>query len=164
MDLYQRYGPALLRKCERLLGNPSDAEDVVHTVFVEILRRKKTDADLHYLYRAATNRCLNLIRDRKKQRSLLADQVRVVSPARTILTDRVIDMDLLYKLLGRLDKKSSQILVYRYVDDLGQEEIASLMNTSRKTVGKRLKKIRQKALDLLPDASGRPAGMKGGAR
>jgi RNA polymerase sigma-70 factor (ECF subfamily) len=161
MDLYRRYGPALLRKCERLLGNPSDAEDVVHTVFVEILRRKKTDADLPYLYRAATNRCLNLIRDRKKQRSLLEQQTDVVTPSRALLSDQVIDMNLLCKLVNDLDKKSSQILIYRYVDDLGQEEIAELMNTSRKTVGKRLKKIRQKALALVPDSPSRAATATG---
>jgi RNA polymerase sigma-70 factor (ECF subfamily) len=63
MELYQRYGPALLRKAARLLGNEADAQDVVQGLFVEMLRRRDMDRDLPYLYRSVTNRCLNFLRD-----------------------------------------------------------------------------------------------------
>ncbi len=55
--MYRRYGPALLRKCERILGNKDDAEDVVQTLFVELLKKRIEETTLPYLYRAATNRC-----------------------------------------------------------------------------------------------------------
>lgn len=160
MDLYQRYGPALLRKCERMLGNSQDAEDIVQGLFVDLLTKGKTDFDLPYLYRASTNRCLNFIRDKKKRRDLLAqqgDNIKAVS--RAITEDRVIDKDVLVKLVRQLDKKSCEILVYRYFDDLTQEEISELTNTSRKTIGKRLKKIKQKVQDLVLTTNGAaPAG------
>ena len=56
-----------MRKCERLLQNRQDAEDVVQSLFVDLLRKGRSEAELPYLYRAATNRCLNLIRDRHLQ-------------------------------------------------------------------------------------------------
>lgn len=143
MEIYRRYGPALLRKCERMLKNRADAEDVVQTLFVDLLQKEgKTDVDLPYLYRAATNRCLNLMRDSKRRTALLEREQTCLTPSRTLCENRVLDLDLVTKLAARLDRKTAEILVYHFVDDLTQEEIAELLHTSRKTVGKKLNKIR----------------------
>ena len=155
MELYQRYGPALLRQCERILGNRSDAEDVVQTLFEEMLRKKNRNRDLPYLYRACTNRSLNLIRDRKRRAELLrAATASGEPPPRNFLEDRAVGLEMLAALTGKLDKKSSEILVYRYLDDMGQGEIAALMRISRKTVGKRLAKISEVARAIAKTPSG----------
>jgi RNA polymerase sigma factor (sigma-70 family) len=157
MDLYRRYGPALCRKCERMLGNRDDAEDIVQGLFVDLLKKGVEEESLAYLYRAATNRCLNLIRNRKKRRALLERNTREqILPARTLLEDNVVGFELLGRLVARLDKRSSEILVYRYLDDLTQDEIAETMNLSRKTVGKRLKKISHEAQKLSQAGKGGP--------
>ncbi|MBS2025156.1 MAG: hypothetical protein JST92_22375, partial [Deltaproteobacteria bacterium] len=84
MELYRRYGPAMLRKAERLLGNTLDAEDVVQAVFVEVLTRGSEGVDLPYLFRAVTNRGLNLVRDRKTRARLVErHEVTLDAPART---------------------------------------------------------------------------------
>jgi RNA polymerase sigma-70 factor, ECF subfamily len=142
MELYRRYGPALLRKCERILGNRDDAEDVVQTLFVELLKKRIEETSLPYLYRAATNRCLNIIRDKKKRNQLLERyDLSLRPPPRTALDARVVDVDLLTRLVAALDKASSEILVFRYLDDMTQEEVAEITGLSRKTIGKKLKKI-----------------------
>ena len=41
------------------------------------------------------------------------------------------------------------MLVYRFFDDMGVEEIATLLGTSRKTVSKRLARIRAEVKGLL---------------
>ena len=64
--LYPTVAPALVRSCTRLLGNRADAEDVVQQLFVDLIHRGRTDLDLPYLHRAATNRSLNRIRDHKR--------------------------------------------------------------------------------------------------
>jgi RNA polymerase sigma-70 factor (ECF subfamily) len=148
MEIYQRYGPALIRKCERMLGAHEDAEDVVQTLFVKLLKQGKTDHDLPYLFRSATNLSLNLIRNRKTRQSLLHQHAPTHTPARTLLDDRVVDADIVRQLVAQLDKKSAEILVYRYLDDMTQTEISELMRLSRKTVGTRLKKIRKQAEKL----------------
>ena len=149
MEIYRRYGPALLRKCERILRNREDAEDVVQTLFMDLLNKGKTGVDLPYLYRAATNRCLNLMRDRRRRLALLErEQISLAPPPRTGGEERTLELDLVVKLAARLDRKSAEILVYRYFDDMTQDEIAELLHTSRKTVGKRMNKIRQAVLEL----------------
>ncbi len=149
VELYRKYGPALMRKAERILLNPDDAGDIVQGLFVDLIKRGNCDVELPYLYRAVTNRCLNLIRDRQNRQRLLDRQEPALrGTVRTRCDDQVIGLDLLAKLVGALDAKSLEILVCLYVDDMTQAEVAELMGTSRKTVGKRIKKIREHVLAL----------------
>jgi RNA polymerase sigma-70 factor (ECF subfamily) len=149
MDAYRRYGPALLRKAERLLQNRDDAQDVVQALFLEVLQQTDPRLDLAYLYRALTNRCLNMLRDRITRRRLLErHDLSLRGPLRTTCEERAIDLDLLAKLVGVLDSQIAEVLIYRYVDDLSQEEIAELLGLSRKTVGVRLARIRELVLQL----------------
>lgn len=152
MDIYQRYGPALIRKCTRMLGSVEDAEDIVQGLFYDLLRKGKTDVDLPYLYRASTNRCLNLIRNAKKRSMLLSHQGKMVDDENVTRTDEPsANRDLLEKVLLKLDKKSRQILVYRFYDDMTQEEIAKLTGYSRKTIGKKLQLIRTTVTQMADD-------------
>jgi RNA polymerase sigma-70 factor (ECF subfamily) len=144
MDSYQRYGPALLRKAARLLGNTSDAEDIVQGLFVDMIRKRETGGDLPYLYRAVTNRCLNFLRDTGNRQRLLERREELLrGPVRTRCDEQVVGVDLVCKLIDRLDGKCGEVLIYRYFDDLNQDEIAELQATSRKTVGHRLARIRE---------------------
>src|SRR6266496_4309499 len=134
MELYRRYGPALLRKAERMLQDRDEAKDLVQGLFLDLLLRPETPADLPYLYRAITHRCLNHLRDRRNQGRLLAGADETPrGPARTRLDERVVDR---------------QLLAYHFVDDLTQDEIAGLIGTSRKTVARRLQVIREEARRL----------------
>jgi len=144
MQLYQRYGPAIRRKCERLLGSTEDAEDVMHALFLDIIESQRTVIDLAYLYRAATNRCLNLLRDRRRRTRLLArtDRAETGLPEATEILERLIDQQLLQRLFTGFDATCAEIFVYHYLDGMSQEEIAALLQLSRKTVGKKLKTIR----------------------
>jgi len=148
MQAYERYGRALIRKAERILRNQEDARDVVHALFVDMLQKNEPEPDLPYLYRAVTHRCLTLLRDEKNRARLLAQNDAVLAPARTRCDDRVIDMDLLLKLVGKLDHATCEILICRFFDDLTQDEIAEMVGLSRKTIGKRLDAIREAVATL----------------
>ena len=149
MEIYRRYGPALLRKCERMLGNRPDAEDIVQGIFVDLYRKGKTDVDLPYLYRAATSRCLNRIRDHRRRSELLAQHGEVLLGTRPGQPDeRAISVDLLTRLVDQLDGRSAEIMVYRHLDQMTGDEIAALIGVSRRAVTKRLTRIRA-ALEVL---------------
>jgi len=66
---YEKYGPMVIRRCRKILGNGDDAMDAVHDVFVNLLQAKSR---LHgafpssLLYTMATNICLNYIRKNKR--------------------------------------------------------------------------------------------------
>jgi RNA polymerase sigma-70 factor (ECF subfamily) len=152
MDLYLRYGPALVRKARRMLGNEADAQDIVQALFVRLLAGGIGDVDLPYLYRAVTHNCLTWLRDHHNRARLLDRQAPALqaleSAARTRCDELALGQDLLLKLLGELSERESAVLVYRFLDDCSQEEIAELLQTSRKTVGKDLARVRAAALRL----------------
>jgi RNA polymerase sigma-70 factor, ECF subfamily len=148
-DLYRRYGPALLRKAQRILQSREDAMDLVHTLFVELLETGQSP-DLPYLYRAVTNRCLNQVRDRQNRARLLARQDPLLrGPVRTRCDDQVVGLDLLAKLVDRMDEAAAEVVVFRFFDDLSLEEIAELCGQSRRTVSKRLERARAEIARLL---------------
>jgi RNA polymerase sigma-70 factor (ECF subfamily) len=154
MEAYRRYAPALLRKAERMLQSRADAQDVVQALFVDLLQQTTPQSDLAYLYRAVTNRCLNMLRDQAVRSRLLSQHdVLLRGPVRTSCEARAIDLDLLAKLVLVLDREGAEILVYRYFDDMPQEEIAELLGLSRKTIGQRLARIRD-AVNRLVDQEG----------
>lgn len=146
---YRRYGPALVRKAERMLRSRDDAVDVVHALFADLIPSWTPDVDLPYLYRAVTNRCLNLVRDRSTRARLLERQAAAAAPlGRVQLEDQVVGVALLAALTDRLDDGHLQVLVCRFLDDMTQDEIADHLGVSRRTVGKRLDRIRDAVIAL----------------
>jgi RNA polymerase sigma-70 factor (ECF subfamily) len=146
---YRVYGPALVRKAERILRSRDDAVDVVHALFADLLPRWSKDVDLPYLYRAVTNRCLNAVRDRGTRARLLEREHVAAAPVgRVRLDDEVVGVGLIAALAERLDQGHLEVLVARFVDDMTQEEIAEHLGLSRKTIGKRLDRIRDEVIAL----------------
>jgi RNA polymerase sigma factor (sigma-70 family) len=144
MEAFERFGRALRRKATRILGSADDANDVVQALFTDLLPKADAALDLPYLYRAVTNRCLTLLRDESNRARLLKrNDGALVPPARTACDDRVITLDLLAKLVRELDPADCEVLAYRYLDDMTQDEIATLLGLSRKTIGHRLDRIRE---------------------
>ena len=135
-----------------MLGNRSDAEDAVHGLFVQVMQIGRAEVDLPYLFAAATRRCLNLLRDRRKQASLLANyQPQTRGPVLTRCEDRVIGLDVLINNAEQLDEKTCTALALHYYDDLPQEEVAEAMGMSRRTIGKYLKQVRSTLASLSRD-------------
>jgi RNA polymerase sigma-70 factor (ECF subfamily) len=121
---------------------------------VDLYQRDDVPLDLPYLYRAVTNRCLSFLRDESNRARLLERNVMALSPAaRTRCDDRAIGLDLLTKLVRELDDAETEVLTYHYLDDMTQDEIATLLGLSRKTVGKRLERLRQ-VVRRVSDAEG----------
>jgi RNA polymerase sigma-70 factor (ECF subfamily) len=151
---YRAYGPALVRKAERMLRSREDAVDIVHALFVDLIPRWDRDVDLPYLYRAVTNRCINAIRDRATRARLLErEQVAAAPIGRVRLEEQIVGVGLIARLAERLDASHMEVLVARFVDDLTQDEIAAQLGLSRKTIGKRLDKIRDEVIALRGEAA-----------
>lgn len=151
---YRSWGPALVRKAERILRNREDAVDVVHALFVDLIPRWTSEMDLPYLYRAVTNRCLNVVRDRGNRTRLLEREQTAAAPmGRVKLEEQIVGVGLLAALAEQLDEGHMQVLVARFVDDMTQEEIADSLSLSRKTIGKRLDRIRDAVIALRSEAA-----------
>lgn len=147
-QLYRRLGPLIYRRCLRLLRDPDNARDATQEVFVRALRhagRLKADREcLPWLYRVATNYCLNWIRDRKPEDDRRPEEILQQESGERRLAAR----QQVISLLDKFDEKTRQVAVYSLLDGMTQEEIASVMGLSRKTVGKKLSRFSERAKEL----------------
>lgn len=149
-QLYRRLGPLIYRRCLRMLKDPDHARDATQEVFVRAVKHKETlKADrecLPWLYRVATNYCLNQIRDRKPTDDRLPEEFLQSGSGEHRLAAR----QQVVSLLSEFDLKTQQIAVYSLLDGMTQEEIAKLTGLSRKTVGKKLSRFSERAQELMP--------------
>ena len=83
--LVRRYQRPIYRLAVRMLYDTGEAEDVTQEVFVTAWRRLPEIHDdkaiRSWLYRIATNRCLNILRSRKPVTPLFEEVIPAASPA-----------------------------------------------------------------------------------
>ncbi len=145
--VYRDYGHVVLRRVLRFYSG-SEAEEVVQEVFLKALERQDSfrgaSSPVTWLYRVATNHCLNRLRDERRRRELLRAHAHDVPGARP----RSHDPDariFLASLWSQLDEEHAAVGTYYYVDGLTHDRIAELVGCSPRTVGNRLAAIRRLA-------------------
>jgi len=127
------------RVAYRITGNNEDAEDVLQTLFLRLLRREVLpDIERNpkaYMHRAAINIALDIVKVRARNVSAanLEDQIHdsSVSPDR-MPAFRV--QDWLREALSELNPKAAEIFVLKHVEGYDNSEIAQMLGTSRGTV------------------------------
>lgn len=153
-DYYQRYGPMVLRRCRQLLKEQTKAEDAMHDVFVELLRREgqlHEQAPSSLLYRIATNVSLNRLRSERRRPvtsdDSLLDRIAAlgdgegegsVSAARQLLS----------RLFGSEPESTRVIAVLHLQDGLTLEQVAEEVQMSVSGVRKRLRRLREQLQEL----------------
>ena len=118
-----------------VLANSSDAEDVVQTIFLRLLDRgispDVTKNPAGYLYKAAVNESLNLIRSRKRL-VLVSDPKRIEAYAADDSAESAEEIHKrLYEAVATLSPDAAHILVLRYVHKFSDAEIAKQLGRSR---------------------------------
>lgn len=151
-ELYNRHAPAIYAHCRRVLGSSAAARDATQEAFVRVLTRapgRLEGADaLRYLYRVATNVCLNQIRE-AKVRERAASGMLARSQAVPTGEQQQANRQFAAALLERCDDTGTAIAIMHYVDEMTQVEIAATLGITRRTVFNRLRKIQEVAQDLL---------------
>ena len=131
----------LYRTAHGMLGNRPDAEDVLQTIFLRLLRRD-LPGDLirnpaGYLYRAAVNASLSIIRSRKRFVPAEPHTFDVAAGQERSRGAEDLHRRLMEAVAG-LNPKDTHVLVLRYVHDRSDAQIARLLGVSRGTIAMRL--------------------------
>ena len=141
--IFQSHHSQVYGTAYRVTGSSQDAEDVLQTVFLRLLRRQD-EIDLSpspgsYLHRAAVNAALDLMRARNRSQSIPMDDHD--APAENGHSDpdrRQQDGELRRKLrqaLLELSPRSATIFTMRFLDGTPNREIAEAMGMSQAAVG-----------------------------
>lgn len=128
---YHQYYPTLFPIAYNILGSASDAEDLVQETLLKWLTMGKTDVEniRGYLVKTLVNKCLNHIRNRKKE-------VRQPDIAPELLTDflpGIIDKGQTLSLgmramLEKLSPVERAVFLLKEVFDYSHKEIAELLD------------------------------------
>ena len=165
-ELFLEHGQMLHRTAYAITGHRQDAEDVLQSLFVNLLQRGVTpDVRQHparYLHRAAVNLSLNVLRTRKRRRLVYGiDTLELPAPdeAREDVQDREARHEWLMAAIASLRPRALEILLLHYRHDYSDAQIAALLGTSRGTIAVALFRIRARLRTLL-----RTAGLQGDRR
>jgi RNA polymerase sigma factor (sigma-70 family) len=140
-DILREHHELVYRTACIVTGNPDDAEDVSQTIFLRLIAERVLPKNPKaYLYRAAINGSLNVLRARRRQ-VLIDDnkffEVPNGSGDPTASGHSTLD-DLLsvqlHQAIAHLSPRTVEILMLRYVEDLPEPQIAKLLGRSRGTV------------------------------
>ncbi|MFO0599511.1 MAG: RNA polymerase sigma factor [Myxococcaceae bacterium] len=150
--LYRKFGTAIFSRCRRLLKDDALAEDATQEVFVRVLRHIESAPDdataLAWIYRISTNYCLNQIRDRSRQAEPTAPEELPEGDGVTSEPE-LLDRDVAMRLIKRAPDKLQEVAVLYYMDGLEQEQIASTLGISRRTVINRLQEFLERSRKFL---------------
>jgi RNA polymerase sigma-70 factor, ECF subfamily len=141
--IFQSHHSQVYGTAYRVTGSSQDAEDVLQTVFLRLLRRQD-EVDLSpspgsYLHRAAVNAALDLMRARSRSQSIpLDDHDAPTENGRSDPDRRQQDGEVrrnLRQALLRLSSRSATIFTMRFLDGTPNREIAEAMGMSQAAVG-----------------------------
>ncbi len=133
-QLYEKHGPALLAYACALLRDPSAAEDVLHQVFLNVLRGRANAAGepAPYLFRAVRNTALNHIRGQAREVELADGGVWLESPDGSKETSMALQ-----SALKQLPDEQREIVVLKIWGQLTFEEAATVIGISPNTAASR---------------------------
>jgi RNA polymerase sigma-70 factor (ECF subfamily) len=143
--IYTRHAPGVFRRARRLLGSDADAHEVVQELFLSLFERPEQysgkSALTTFMYSATTHACLNRIRNKKTRLRLLERHASVSDEEER---DPRMTPEVLYDLhraLERMPEELARVAVHYCVDDLSHDEIARLLDCSRRHVGNLLERV-----------------------
>jgi len=131
--IFREHYVLVYRTAYRITGSFQDAEDVLQTLFLRLLRRERAlDFQANpkgYLHRAAVNIALDVIKLRKPQ--VPADDEIAVDDRAGQATET---QQLVRAALAELSPKLAEMFVLKHVEGYDNSEIAKLLSTSRGAV------------------------------
>jgi RNA polymerase sigma-70 factor (ECF subfamily) len=134
-ELFSSHCQFVYRTAYSVLRNRQDAEDVLQNLFLKLLERELpldlTKNPQAYLYRAAVNSALNIVRSRKH--IVATDDFSALDRP---VPDTPADDDdgrrqKLIEAIAQLRPKAAEILILRYAHNYSDAEIAQMLGKSR---------------------------------
>lgn len=161
--LMRAYQARVLRTCRRLLGNPTDAEDVYQEICIRVfhgLARFEFQSTFStWLFRITHNECMSWLRRNKRERASLP-----LSEAVEPIVEDGPDFDSareLERVLSRLSFADREVLTLRFVSDLPLQVIADILGIKLSAAKMRLSRAVERCLQHV-DTEADSADAEGG--
>lgn len=140
LTLTERLTPRVLGQAFRMLGNRAEAEDVAQEAMLRLWKiAPEWDAErakvTTWLYRVVANLCTDRLR--KSGRGVALDEIEEPADTAPSATDMMQDTaraQALRAALADLPERQAKAVTLRHIEDLGNPQIAEIMETNVRTV------------------------------
>jgi len=166
--LVETYQRMVVNTCLGIVHNKADAEDLAQDVFLEIFRIAENfrgDSKIStWLYRIATNRSLNFIRNNKRKRFFQSieetftggrNRASEISENRGDQPDQNITdqqrSDLLHRAIDRLPEEQRIAFTLNKYEELSYQQIAEIMEISLASVESLIHRAKKNLQEQLLD-------------
>jgi RNA polymerase sigma-70 factor (ECF subfamily) len=154
--LVSRHQERVWRVCFRLMGNEHDASDAAQEVFVAFFQNRGSFAGRAkfstWLHAVALRTCLKLRRARGRRRRHEAESAvqsgRETRAARPAPAGEALD---LAQMLDTLDEADRALLVLKYAEGYGYDELAELFDLSVSACKMRVSRARDELQERFPE-------------
>lgn len=153
-EIYLNYRKQMFLVARSVLGSDSDAEDIVHDVFMKIAKKHmsriskiENDTDLrNYLLKATKHTALDHLRKQRHEKIMPdtageSDLKEIADIADDELADKVcsnIEYEQIVEAIASLDEIYREALYYHFVLELSVPELSKLLDCKKSTVKQRL--------------------------
>jgi RNA polymerase sigma-70 factor, ECF subfamily len=156
-ELYRAHSGRLFSLTSRMLGNPADAEDLLQEVFLAAHRKLDTfrgdSALATWLYRLATNLCLDYLRSRATRSSQVTDSLDdepwIADASSRRLAERTVSKMDLERALALLPEGCRAAFVLHDIEGLEHQEVADALGIAEGTSKSQVHKARMRLRALL---------------
>ena len=165
-EILGRYRGAIYNLCYRMTRNPEDARDLGQEVFIKVFslldRYDETYAFSSWIFRIATNHCIDHLR-RNRMRLLSldghtdkdGDEIEMQIPHKGPEPDQVLErseaMVKLEEVVADLPPHYRSIILLRHDQDMSYEEIATVLDLPLGTVKARIHRARNLITKMLEE-------------
>ncbi len=170
--LFQRYERKMINHARRFVRDPARAEELAQDVFIRVYTTKRYEPTTKFstwLYRVATNLCLNELRRPEHQQRLASLDAANPDERANELPSPAADPEAaahgqqlaqrLTAAMARLPAKQRAAFLMARQDHMSHEEIAAALETSvsavKSLIHRALEALRREALAVMNDPVGR---------
>jgi len=161
-DFFYIYFPILCRYAEKILHDPTLAQDIVQETFIKFWKDQRTYASVPemkgFLYTVTRNGCLNLLRGREREeqryKSAFESHTEADVPDTYDEIARLEYLAAVYRVVKEMPEKMRAVFLLSYEEGLSIAQIAAKMKISIKTV----RNQKYRSLQLLRSRLGNQGG------
>lgn len=150
-SLFHQHHDMVFRTAYRITGSVVDAEDVLQTIFLRLVKRRPdlSPSPASYLHRAAINASLDLMRSRNRASSVPFEEIAPVITDREGHSPEAQHANrelrrIIRQSVAQLSEKTAQAVVLKYFEGYGNREIADRLGTSQMVVAVMLHRARRR--------------------
>jgi RNA polymerase sigma-70 factor, ECF subfamily len=156
--LYREHATFVYRTALRITRNAEEAEDVLQTIFLRLLRRESAsnlqERPRAYLYRAAVNAALDAIASRRHRFEVanIGEIETALHSPDSSSTEKLYQQ--LHNAIAELNASAAEMLILRYMHNYSDAQIANMLGKSRGVVAVSLYRSRARLKKLIRQSQG----------